>query len=268
MNLAGGPRVYFSRVSLVVTDAIVLHAFDYRETSRILRLATREAGVCSVIARGARRSRSRFGAAVDLFAEGAAQLVVQGTRDLHTLGAFDVTRSRTALAANWERFAAASALSELLIKFAQDDAHPALFDAFRSALDSLEHATGAGVSAAGLAGAWTLIGELGFAPSLDACAACNAPLRSDATVRFAHRLGGAVCDHCGEQTPGARRLPPSARAAVAAWLEGGDPPLPGDAEARAHLRLLREFVQEHLGDGRGLRAFAVWEHGDWQGGGA
>jgi DNA repair protein RecO (recombination protein O) len=251
-------------VSLVATDAIVLHAFDYRETSRILRLATRDAGICSVIARGARRPKSRFGSAVDLFAEGAVQMTVQGTRDLHLLTAFDVTRSRAVLAARWERFAAASALSELLIKFAQDDAHPALFDAFRTALDALEIAEGSAINAAGIAGAWTLIGELGFSPSLDSCAACDVPLRSDVDVRFSHRLGGAVCEACAARAAGARRLPPHARAAVAAWLEGGDPPLPTDAEARAHLRLLREFVQEHLGDGRPLRAFAVWEHGEWQ----
>ncbi len=251
-------------MSLIATEAIVLHAFDYRETSRILRLATRDAGVCSVIARGARRPKSRFGAAVDLFAEGAVQFTVRGTGDLHALNAFDVTRSRATLAARWDRFAAASALSELLMRFASDDQHPGLFDAYRTALDALETAEGRAVDAAGIAGAWTLIGELGFAPALDACASCDAPLRSDAEVRFSHRLGGAVCEACSERSSGSRRLPPHARAAVAAWLEGGDPPLPSDVEARAHRRLLREFVQQHLGDGRPLRAFAVWEHGEWQ----
>ena len=48
------------RMPLVETDAIVLHVFDYSETSRILRLATRDAGLQSVLARGARRSKSRW----------------------------------------------------------------------------------------------------------------------------------------------------------------------------------------------------------------
>ena len=56
----------------LVTEAIVLHAFDYLETSRIMRLLTREAGVQSVLARGARSSRRRFGGAMDLFAQGTA----------------------------------------------------------------------------------------------------------------------------------------------------------------------------------------------------
>ena len=35
------------------------------------------------------------------------------------------------------------------------------------------------------------------------------------------------------------------------------------ADARAHQRLLREFFQEHLGTDRELRAFRVWENGEW-----
>ena len=83
---------------LIQTDAIVLHAFSYLESSRILRLATRDAGVVTVLAKGARRSSRRFGTAVDLFAEGQAQFYTKAGRDLHTLAAFDVARSRPELA--------------------------------------------------------------------------------------------------------------------------------------------------------------------------
>src|SRR5205085_1102119 len=83
--------------SLVVTEATVLHVFDYLESSRIFRLVTREAGVRSVLARGARRSTRRFGSALDLFAQGTAQLHVKPGRDLDTLGGFDVERARPAL---------------------------------------------------------------------------------------------------------------------------------------------------------------------------
>jgi len=41
-------------MALLTTDAIVLHGFDYLESSRILKLVTRDAGVRSVLARGAR----------------------------------------------------------------------------------------------------------------------------------------------------------------------------------------------------------------------
>ena len=250
-------------MSIITTDAIVLHAFDYRETSRILRLATREAGVRSVIARGARRPNNRFGAAIDLFAEGSAQIVVRGTGDLHTLAGFDVTRARSALAARWDRFAAANALSEIMLRFARDDAQPTLYDAYANALAALETSEDASAET-GLAGAWALVAELGFAPSIDACASCGSPLDPGATVKFSHRAGGALCDVCAPQYPGSRTLPPDARAPLEAWInQRAAYHIPHAPSVLSHLRLLREFLHEHVADGRPLRAFAVWEHGDW-----
>ena len=86
-------------MALVVTEAVVLHTFDYLESSRIVRLATRELGVQSVLARGARRPRSRFGSSLDLFASGTAHFYLKPGRDLSTLGGFDVTRARLGIAA-------------------------------------------------------------------------------------------------------------------------------------------------------------------------
>ena len=251
-------------MSQIVTDAIVLHAFDYRETSRILRLATRDVGVRSVIARGARRSKERFGAALDLFAGGAARIALHASGDLHTLVSFDVSRSREALAGDWKRFAAANALSEIMLRFARDDAHAELYDAYAHALDALAGANAGGADAVGLGAAWRLVAELGFAPVLDACASCSTPLEPDATVQFSHRAGGALCAKCAAGVPGARPVPADARAAIAAWLDGRDAIGVVDQPAvRAHLRLLRHFLMEHLADERPLRAFAVWERDEW-----
>lgn len=247
----------------LVTDAIVLHAFDYRETSRILRLATREAGVRSVIARGARRSKERFGAALDLFAEGAARIVLHATSDLHTLASFDVARSRESLAADWARFTAANALSEIMLRFARDDTHTELFDAYAHALDALSRSERDSADAVGLGGAWRLVAELGFAPVLDACASCDAPLARDAAVAFSHRAGGALCAACAAAVSESRSVPATARRTIAEWLEGHDAGAGDEATVRAHMRLLRQFLVEHMADERPLRAFAVWERDDW-----
>src|SRR3978361_1459664 len=99
-------------MGLHATQAIVLHAFDYLETSRILRLLTPDAGVQSVLARGARNSRKRFGGGLDLFAEGEVQLQTREGRDLHTLAGFDASKGRASVGENLSRFTAAAALAE------------------------------------------------------------------------------------------------------------------------------------------------------------
>ncbi|MGZ8468982.1 MAG: DNA repair protein RecO [Gemmatirosa sp.] len=250
-------------MSLVATDAVVLHAFDYLESSRVLRLATREHGVQSVLAKGARRSPKRFGGAVDLFAEGEAQYYAKAGRDLHTLSAFDVTRSRFALAADLERFAAGAAIAELVLRFARDEDRPAWFGTLVQALDTVAAAPPNEARAAGIAGAWRVVGALGFSPSLDDCASCHDPIDPTRPARFSHPAGGALCGRCGRMAGVGRVLPAEARDALRAWLGADDERSAAiavdGASARAHQRLLREFMREHLSDGRPLRAFESWE---------
>lgn len=246
----------------VATDALVLHVFDYLETSRILRLATREYGVQSVLARGARKSSNRYGAALDLFAEGAAQIELRPGRDLQTLTGFEVARVRPGLAAELSRFTAAAAISECVQRVVTEDHAPAAFEITQRALDDLAEAPVETVIAVAVGALWRLVAELGFAPELEACATCHDPLPSHGPASFSHAAGGVLCARCSGRAPGARQLPASARAALSAWLVGGVRPL-SEGEGRAHQRLLREFLGEHLTDARGLKAWAVWEGGRW-----
>ena len=248
---------------LLATDAIVLHAFDYSETSRILRLATRDAGVVSVLARGARRSTKRFGSALDLFAEGTVQVLVRDQRDLQTLCAFDLTRSRPGLAADLGRFAGASALAELVLRFATDDPQVSLFDALSRSLDELCTAEPDEAREVTLAGAWRLVGELGFAPSLDMCSACHSQVAIADALPFSHAAGGVLCANCARRHPAGRTLPPTERARLGAWMADERTGTLSDPDGRAHQRLLREFLREHLAQDRALRAFEMWEDAPW-----
>lgn len=250
-------------MAILATDAIVLHSFDYLESSRILRLVTRDGGVRSVLAKGARRSSRRFGSALDLFAQGNAQLYAKPGRDLDTLSGFDVVRARPMLAEDMGRFAGASAIAELTLRFGRDAADSALFDAVADSLDALAVAASDEALTATLASAWRIVAELGFAPAVDICGECHDPLDPEATVLFSHRAGGALCQRCGRLAPTGRVLPADARNSLRRFL-AGDAGLPlGDAETRAHQRLLREFLAEHLTDGRPLRALELWEEQRW-----
>jgi DNA repair protein RecO (recombination protein O) len=250
-------------MALLTSEAIVLHAFDYSETSRILRLATREGGVVSVLARGARRSRTRFGTALDLFAQGAAEIHFREGRDLQTLAAFDVSRQRASLGEDLGRFAGASALAELVLRFATDAAHPELFDALAASFDDLAAARGDRATEVALAGSWRLVAELGFSPALELCAACHAEVDPRVDLPFSHTAGGVLCSRCAPMYSPGRVLPADARALLVEWTGGRSAGPVSPLEGRAHQRLLREFLQQHLADGRVLHAFDAWEHGAW-----
>lgn len=259
--------------SLLETDALVLHAFDYLESSRILRLLTREAGVQSVIAKGARRARGPARMTLDLFVEGSARLYVRPGRELQTLGGFDLVRTRSGLAEDLGRFLAASALAEVALRGIGDDAAPEAYAAVTWGLDRIAAAPSSATHTAGLTAGWRVVATLGLAPALERCASCDAPL-GDRDLAFSPGAGGLLCPSCGALR-GGRRLPAAAVAQLRSWMEpddgetdasaAGDAPGPvADAPmVRAHQRLLREYLVHHVGDQRPWRAFDAWEHADW-----
>src|SRR5204862_152880 len=156
-------------MSLVTTPAVVLQTYRYSETSKVVRLATRDLGVQSAIAKGALRPKSRFGAGLELLSEGVAQLYFREARELHTLGAFDLVNLRRDLADDVGRFAGAAALAEVMLKMAPPAPLPAAYDTLTAALDALAASTPERADATAVRSMWRLVAVLGFETSLPAC---------------------------------------------------------------------------------------------------
>jgi DNA repair protein RecO (recombination protein O) len=236
-------------MALVLTDAVVLQSFPYGETSRIVRLLTRDAGVHSAIARGAVRARSRY-AALEPFAGGMATLHVRPNRDLQTLAGFDVSRSRQALGRDLLRFGGASLVAELVLRTGSEEPQPGLYDAVSAGLDHLLAAEPGAIECTVLAATWHVVALLGFAPSLDECVACGGDVELDRDATFDYGAGGVRCDGCAAGLPG-RRLPARARAALAGFVRGQAVGVP---VTEGHWRLLGRYLEHHLLEGSTLRS--------------
>jgi len=247
---------------LVATPAVVLRVTPYSETSKIVRLLTRDHGLLSALARGARRARSRTGAGLDIFAVGTAGIRLASRSDLHTLTAFDPMRAHPRLAGDVGRFAAASALVELALKCVPAEPHADAFDALETGLEALDAAEPPEAETAALAACWRLVVALGFEPLLERCAVCGAS--AGGTLAFDAAQGGALCATHGRDASNARRLLPEDAAALRALLDGRwpSPPLDG-RHAASHRRLLAAFVRHHLAEDRPLPALAFWEGAEW-----
>ena len=250
-------------MDLVSTPAVVLSTLRYSETSKIVRLATREHGVQSVIAKGALRPRSRFGASLQLLSEGQAHFVLKENRELHLLTSFDVRRLHAGLAADLERYAVACALAEVMLRFAPPDPHPESFDLLRQALEELELASVALVEALGYRLLWRMVSVLGFEPSLDGCVIDGTPLPEAGPLPFSTREGGALCPACASQH-GATQLPEQARADLVALMDSSaELPTFDEKHGAAHRRLLGRYVRYHLGEGAELPALEFWSQRPW-----
>lgn len=247
---------------LVATPAIVLHVMPYSETSKIVRLLTRNLGIQSAIAKGARRAKSRTGPRLDLFAAGTATLMTKGNRELNPLTGFEVTATHAGLSHDVTRFAAASALAELALKCVPAEPHPEVFDATSAGLEAIEQAPAELADTAALAACWGLVVALGFSPTLDRCAVCGAP--TEGAIRFSAVQGGALCRTHGSDAPQVTTLREADRGALAALIVGRLPEPALDARhAGAHRRLLLNFVRHHLAEDRAMPALAFWDAESW-----
>lgn len=243
----------------VATPAIVLATLRYGDTSKIVRLATRDLGVQSAIAKGAFRPRSRFGAALQVLSDGQAQLYMKEGRDLQTLGAFDLQKLRVGLAAALDRYAAANALAEVMLRCAPAAPNTAAFDVLRMGLDALEIAPEVATEVIALRFLWQLVAALGFAPSLEHCARCAAPLDLQGGIAFSPRDGGALCPQCAMGLPVSRLTAEDAEGLRSLVAGEGELPVLDLPHAAAHRRLLARWVREHLGEGAPLPALEFWQ---------
>ncbi len=154
---------------IVRTDAVVLRAFDYGETSRIVTLLTRTHGVVGALARGARRPSSRFGSTLQPMSCIQAVLYVKPGRGLQTfkeaahlvrfphLDGRDLERVTTGL----------RAVEVARLALDEGDAHPLALDRL---VETLAFADAAPSGHAANAVPWfqlRLAALLGFSPDVD-----------------------------------------------------------------------------------------------------
>lgn len=242
-------------MALLSTDAIILQVFKYGETSKILRLLTRTAGVQSVIAKGAAQPKSKYGGILEPFTEGVAAFYARENRELHTLGSFELTRSRQALGADLVRFGGASLIAELVMRAGIEEPDEHLYLVVADTLDRIAQADRSAAESLVIGEVWALVAQLGFAPALDGCISCGRAIDDVEDASFDYVAGGVRCGPCSAGMPGIV-LPAHARTALVRLMRGEHLILERTA---AHWRLLARFLTHHVVDGASLKSLAFLE---------
>ncbi len=111
-------------------EGCILRSMEYREKDRILSLLTPDRGRVDVIARGARKSGRRFGGHLELFSRVHCAADIKENRTLHTLTEAHQVVALPGLREDLVKFAAASYLSEVVLRSAVEAADPELYITF------------------------------------------------------------------------------------------------------------------------------------------
>jgi DNA repair protein RecO (recombination protein O) len=175
------------------TEAVVLRSIRYGEGDRVLHLYTPSRGRVAAIAKGARKSRSRFGGRLEPFFR--LQLVLyEGRGDLLTVTAAETVAAYPRLREDGTALdTAARACDAVSRLFETGDPNPAVFHLLCNELALLDAAPARAGRANQLAFRLKLLLAAGLAPQLDACASCG---ERDGLVGFSGAAGGVVCAAC------------------------------------------------------------------------
>jgi len=174
-------------------EAIILRHLDYGEADRIVTFLTAEHGLCRGFARSARKSRKRFGAALEPFAQVRLHWGQRGG-ELLSLREAELIDLRVGLRSDLRAIALASYACELLEQLLGDaHGHPG---GYRLLCALLDHLAAAGeIATPRLLFELRLLDEAGYMPHLLHCSDCNLPLAGPAAA-FAASRGGSLCLQC------------------------------------------------------------------------
>ncbi|MGH3947608.1 MAG: DNA repair protein RecO [Pseudonocardiaceae bacterium] len=202
-------------MSLYRDTGVVLRVHKLGEADRIITLLTRKHGKVRAVAKGVRRTTSRFGARLEPFGHVDVQFYTGRTLDVitqvQTVDAFALP-----IVGDYQRYTAASAIAETADRLSAEEGEPALklYLLVTGALRALA----AGERDASLVLDAFLLRAMafaGWAPAITECAHCGEPGPHRA---FSVQAGGSVCGRC--RPPGSVNPSPDVLTLLSALLHG------------------------------------------------
>jgi DNA repair protein RecO (recombination protein O) len=224
-------------------QGVVLRRVKLAEADKIVTIMTQGSGKIRAVAKGVRKTTSRFGGRLEPFTH-VSLLLYRGRGALDTVTQVEILAAHRPVRADYALITAGEAMLEAVDKVAEEhERNVRLFLLLLSGLRSLEMrpADPAAVAESFLL---KLLSLSGFHPSLSACAVCG----HREPELFSSGQGGAVCVGCAEH--GAGPVAPESLALLDGYARAdlaaaGDVVLDGPVrrEARA---MLYGFVEYHL----------------------
>jgi DNA repair protein RecO (recombination protein O) len=171
-------------------EGVVLKTIKLGEADRIVTLFTREHGKVRAVAKGIRKTKSRFGGRLEPFTR-AELLIYKGRKDLDTITQVDIIDSFDAARRDYELLGAASAMAELVEKITPD--REGAFSTYALLIGGLRALTMNKTATVLPSFLIKLLSVSGYHPELKRCAGCGKEGRLGG---FSPSFGGAVCESC------------------------------------------------------------------------
>jgi DNA repair protein RecO (recombination protein O) len=192
------------------TQALVIKSIDWKDTSRIVSLYTREAGKMKVIAKGARRIKSSYAGMLETMNLVEAVIYVSEKRQIQILGELALENGFAGIKKDYDRTGRVYAIFELADHFLQDgERDPVFFDFLLTLLREITEIKDSRIVF------WYFLlklgSYLGFRMDLGRCAGCARELGEEESF-FSLSHDGLTCAACQTGISNGWPLPAAAKA--------------------------------------------------------
>ena len=232
------------------TEAVVLRSFRFAEADRVLHLYTLDRGRVGAVAKGVRRTKSRFGGRLEPLSH-VDLLLHQGQGELHTVTGVDLLHSHRAAREDPYRLGIGLIGAEAMLRlFPEQEANARAFRALTRFLELVDEAeprdrARPALDPLALSFQLKLLWLSGYLPHMTSCAECGAEGPLDG---YSPKAGGALCSSCSN---GALALSQRGIEGIDALLrlplaDAGDAGLTGRS-AREALRVVTASHEFHGG---------------------
>ena len=177
-------------MNLYREQGVVLRTWKLGEADRIVVFLTQGEGKVRAVAKGVRKTKSRFGGRLEPFSH--VDLSLYRGRELDIVTQAEVINPFRVLREDYDRVVAGTAMLEAVDQVAQErEANPALYRMLVGALRTLAVAPSPMVAPAFF---WKLLSLEGFHPILDTCTRCGDEAEPFSAFDFGE--GGVLCGEC------------------------------------------------------------------------
>lgn len=180
------------------TEGVVLRSFRFSEADRVLHLYTHDRGRIGAIAKGVRKTKSRFGARLEPFSH-VELMLHQGSGELHTVTGVSLVDAHRPTREDPYRLSVGLVGAEAMLRlYVEEERNERAFDAltrFLEAVDAIPSGRRgpAALDPLSLAFQLKLLWLSGYVPHLESCVECGG---ADGLLGYLPRAGGAVCAPC------------------------------------------------------------------------
>lgn len=189
-------------MSIYETDAIILRTFELSDADRIVVLLTREYGLIRAVAKGAKRSKSKFGGALEFLTEARASFFLKEAQELASLRAAEIHVPSFKLASDPVVQQEMAYLIDLLLLItAPAEPNEKLFRLVRALIAALKEDNSSLLYLRHYFKIW-LLKLSGYLPELSRCDSCKAILGEDADSSMSSdsRISCSKCAPAPEPT--------------------------------------------------------------------